>query len=91
MIIMKVVAAVGLSRMLLRRFLTKWAFALALQAEPCEKLYATDASPSDAGTQEARVALCALTEETGERVRLDWKGEEPPSNRMAVLPPHRLV
>ena len=44
MIITVLVAGVGLGRMLLRRV-----FALASRAEPCEKLHATDASPSGAG------------------------------------------
>ena len=57
-----------------------------LRAEPCETLYATDASPSGAGgcfasiTREDWLALYDLAEEKGEHVRLDWKGEEPPSN-----------
>ena len=37
MITTMLVAAVDLSRMLLRRLLTGWVFALALRAEPCEK------------------------------------------------------
>ena len=46
-----------------------------LRAEPCEKLHATDASPSAAGgcavpiTQEAWLALYDLAEEQGEHVR----------------------
>ena len=48
-----------------------------LRAEPWEKLYATDASPSGAG---GWLALYELAEEKGEHVRLDWKGEEPPSS-----------
>ena len=54
-----------------------------LTAEPCGKLYATDASPDGAGgcaasiTQEDWLTLCDLVEEEGEHVRLDWKGEEP--------------
>ena len=57
-----------------------------LRANPRVTLYATDASPSGAGrcvapiTQEAWLALHDLAEEKGEHVRLDWKGEEPPSN-----------
>ena len=80
MIVTMLLAAVSLSRMLLRRLLMGWVFAVALRAEPCKKLYATDASPSGAGTQEPRLALYALTEEKAKRVRLDWKGEEVPSN-----------
>ena len=47
-----------------------------LRAEPCEKLYATDASPDVAGgcvapiTEEAWLALYALAEVKGEHVRL---------------------
>ena len=54
-----------------------------LRTEPWEKLYATDASPSGAGgcvaptTRGAWLAFYDLTEEKGEDVRLDWKGEEP--------------
>ena len=57
-----------------------------MRAQPCEKLYATDAAPDGAGgcvasiTQNDWLALYDLAEEKGERVRLDWKGEEPPSN-----------
>ena len=57
-----------------------------LRAEPCEKLYATDASPCGAGgcvpsiTREAWLALYELAEEKGEHVRLDWKGDEPPGS-----------
>ena len=57
-----------------------------LRAKPCEKVYATNASPSGAGgcvapiTQEAWLALYDLAEERGEHVRLDWKGEEQASN-----------
>ena len=66
------VTAVGRSRMLLRRLLiVGWVFALALRAEPCKRIYATDASPNGAGTQEPRLALYALIEDKGERVRLD--------------------
>ena len=57
--------------MLLRSLLTGWVFALSLRAEPCGKLYATDAFPSGAGTLDPRPVLYAWTEE---------KGEEPPSN-----------
>ena len=55
-------------------------------AEPCETLYATDASPSGAGgcsasiTREDWLGLYDLAEEKGKHVRLDWKVEEPPSN-----------
>ena len=53
-----------------------------------KNLYATDASPSGAGGCVAPVtwawlALCDLADEKGEHVRLDWKGEEPPSNMQA--------
>ena len=57
-----------------------------LSSEPCEKLYAADASPDGAGgcavstTQDDWLALSDLAEEKGERVRLDWKGEETLSN-----------
>ena len=57
-----------------------------LRAEPSEKLYATDASPDGAGgcaasiTQEDWLAQYDSAEKKGEHVRLDWKGEEPPSN-----------
>ena len=57
-----------------------------LRAEPCEKLYTTDASSGGAGGCTASIscedwlALYHLAEEKGEHVRLDWKGEEPPSN-----------
>ena len=57
-----------------------------LRAGPCEKRYATDASPSGAGgcvasiTREAWPAFYELAEEKGEHVRLDWKGDEPPSS-----------
>ena len=67
-----------------------------LPAEPCETLYATDASPSGAGgcfastTREDWLALYDLDEEKAEHVRLDWKGEEAPSNmhdvRVAASP-----
>ena len=56
-----------------------------LRAEPCEKLHATGASPDGAGgcaasiTQKDWLALYDLAEEKEEHVRLDWKGEEPPS------------
>ena len=52
------------------------------RAEPCEKLFATDASPSGAGgrvaavTQQAWPALYDVAEEKGELVRLDSKGEQ---------------
>ena len=64
-----------------------------LRTEPCDELHATDASPSGAGscvasiTREDWLALCELAEEKGERVRLDWKGEEPPSNMHDVRAP----
>ena len=54
------------------------------RAEPCEKLYAADASPSGAGgcfasiSREDWLALCELAEEKCQHV--DWKGEEPPSS-----------
>ena len=53
-----------------------------LRAEPCEKLHATDASPDGAGGCAASItqALYDLAEDKGEHVRLDWKGEVPPSN-----------
>ena len=57
-----------------------------LRAEPCEKLYAADASPDGAGgcaasiTQDDWLLLYDLAEETEEHVRLDGKGEEAPSN-----------
>ena len=52
-----------------------------LRAEPCEKLYATDASPSGAGSCVAPRGLARLVRfRRGEHVRLDWQGEEPPSN-----------
>ena len=50
------------------------------------KLYATDASPNGAGgcfasiAREDWLALYDLAEEKGKHVRLDWQGEEPPSN-----------
>ena len=56
-----------------------------LRTEPCDKLFATDASPSGAGgcsasiTREDWLALYDLAEEIGEHVRLDRKGQEPPS------------
>ena len=56
------------------------------RAELCEKLHATDASPSGAGgcfaslAREDWLALYELAEEKGQHVRLDWKGEEPPSS-----------
>ena len=58
--------------------------------EPCEILYAADASPSGAGgcsasiTREDWLALDDLAEEKGEHVRLDWEGEEPPSMLLDV-------
>ena len=61
-----------------------------LRAEPGEKLHATDASPSGAGgcsasiSREDWLAFYDLAEEKGEHVRLDWKGEEPPSNMHGV-------
>ena len=57
-----------------------------LRAEPCETLHATDASQNGADgcsasiTREDWLALYGLAEEKGEHVRLDLKGEEPPSN-----------
>ena len=57
-----------------------------LREEPCEKLYATDASPDGAAgcvasvTKNDWLAQNDSAEEKGEHVRLDWKGEEPPSN-----------
>ena len=86
---------------LLDEFLLVTKLALLLQtylrAEPTEKLFAIDASPSGAGgcaapiTEEAWVDLYDLAEEKGEHVRLDWKGEEPPSSTMDVQPlPHLL-
>ena len=86
MIFTVLVAAVGLSRMLLRRLLIGWVFDLASGAEPCEKLYATDA-----GTQEPRLALYALIEEKRERVRLDWKGEESRRNMHDGCPAAALL
>ena len=68
-----------------------WVFALPLRAEPCEKLHATDASPSGAGTHEPKLVLYALTEDKGERVRLDWKGQEPPSNMHDGCPATALL
>ena len=56
-----------------------------LRAEPCEKLYATDASPSGAGgcvapiTEGGLVRLVRVGR--GERrTRLDWEGDETPSS-----------
>ena len=53
-----------------------------LRAEHCGTLYVTDASPSCFASisQEDWLAVDDLAEEKGEHVRLDWKGEEPPSN-----------
>ena len=52
-----------------------------LRAEPCEQLYASDASPGGAGGCVAPApGSHDLAEEKGEHVRLNWKGEEPPSN-----------
>ena len=57
-----------------------------LRAEPCEEHYAPDASPSGAGGCAhhtgglARLVRFDLAEDTGEHVRLDWKGEEQPSD-----------
>ena len=57
-----------------------------LRAEPCERLDATDASPSGAGgcvtpiTRETWLTLYKLAEEKGGQVRHDWKGDEPPSS-----------
>ena len=53
---------------------------------PSKHSAATDASPSGAGgcvapiTQVAWLALYDVAQEKGEHVRLEWKGEEPPSN-----------
>ena len=53
---------------------------------PAKKLYTTDASPSDAGgffasiTREDWLSWYDLAEEKLKHVRLDWKGEEPPSD-----------
>ena len=67
-----------------------------LRAEPCEKLYATGASPDGAGgcaasiTQDHWLALYDWAEEKEKHVRLDWKGEVPPGNmhdgRVAAAP-----
>ena len=57
-----------------------------LRAEACEKLHATDASSRGAGsyftpvTQEACLALYALSKEKGEYARIGRKSERPPSN-----------
>ena len=55
------------------------------EAEPCEKLYATDASPNGAGglrpSQKEDWSPCTVwPKRGGELVRLDWRSEQPPSN-----------
>ena len=57
-----------------------------LRAEPCDKLYATDAFRSGAGGcfashyREDWIGLHDLAKEKRKHVRLIWNGEEPPSN-----------